>query len=180
MNIYLIGYRGTGKSTLAPLLVRRLTGPWSDIDMDSRVEQAAGQPIAQIFAERGEPFFRDLEAKLLAQLAQGDHWIVSTGGGVIERAENREVLERGFTVWLEAPADVIADRLARDPQTAGQRPALSDKSVTEEVAEILARRSPLYESVAKLRLRTDRANPEDLADRIAREFKRATGRSRDD
>src|SRR5688500_2590703 len=81
MNLLLIGYRGTGKSTVARLVAERLNWPWLDADVE--LERRAGKSIAAIFAEDGEPAFRDLESQVLAELVQADRHVLALGGGVI-------------------------------------------------------------------------------------------------
>jgi len=173
-RITLIGYRGTGKSTVAALLGDRLGCGWCDAD--TRLEQRAGCSIAALVASRGEPAFRDLEETVLAELVAGFPGVLSTGGGAVLRAGNREVLRRSGrpVVWLTATADVVRARLAADPGTADRRPALSRAAAGSaaagdplaEVAETLLAREPLYRRCADLRVDTSRASPADVAAEI--------------
>src|SRR5690606_18002376 len=98
MHLALIGYRGTGKTTVAQVLARELGWPW--IDADVELERRAGRTIRQIFAEEGEGAFRDLEEAVLVDLAQGAPQILALGGGVILRESNRRVLRASAqTAW---------------------------------------------------------------------------------
>src|SRR5262245_66283601 len=90
MNIFLIGYRGSGKTTVAAEMSAQLGWPWHDADAE--LERRAGKTIKQIFAEQGEPAFRDLESTVLADLLIGDRQIAALGGGVVLREENRRLL----------------------------------------------------------------------------------------
>ena len=87
MNLSLIGYRGTGKTTLARLLARQLVWEWVDADVE--IELRAGKSIASIFVDDGEPKFRDLEGQVIVELAGRDRLVIATGGGVVLREENR-------------------------------------------------------------------------------------------
>ena len=101
MNLVLIGYRGTGKTTVAQQLARRLGWDW--VDSDVEVELRAGTSIATIFAERGEPVFRDLETAVLKELVERERVVIAAGGGAVVRPENRLLLKKAdLVVWLTA------------------------------------------------------------------------------
>lgn len=144
----LIGYRGTGKSTLAADLARKIG--CRQIDADDAFEVAYGCSIASFIGERGEPAFRDAETALLRDLLGQSGAILATGGGVILRPENRLLLQRAGrpVVWLTAPVAEIRRRLAADPTTCGRRPALSGGDVLDEVEQALDQRERLYREVA--------------------------------
>jgi shikimate kinase len=166
MRLTLIGYRGCGKSTVAALLVPRLGIP--AVDADEVVEQRAGMSIAALIAGRGESAFRDLESLVLAELLAGPPLILATGGGVVLRQANRELLrDRGRPViWLDAAADVVRARLAADPMTAVRRPGLSGADPLAEVADTLAAREPHYRSCADVRFDTGVEPAGRIAERI--------------
>ena len=123
MRIFLIGYRGTGKSTVARLLADKLG--IEAIDADHELERRAGKTIRRIFTEDGEPRFRELESTLLAEFGQRDDVVIATGGGVVLRPENRAILRTGRVVWLTAPADVLWRRMCGDESTRERRPDLA-------------------------------------------------------
>ena len=153
MNLVLIGYRGTGKSTIAQRLALALAWDW--IDADVELELRAGASIATIFAEQGEPAFRDLESQVLADLATRHHTVIAAGGGVVLRPANREVLRRlGQIVWLRADADTIAQRLAADDTTHQRRPNLTAGGGRAEIEQLLAAREPLYAATAHVTVDT--------------------------
>lgn len=166
-RITLVGYRGTGKTAVAARLATRLGCPWTDAD--DVLEREAGVSIATLIRDRGEPCFRDHESDLLARLLAGEAGVLATGGGVVLRPGNRELLTtRGRpVVWLWAPADVLRARLAADPATAARRPALAGGDVLDEVAAAVAAREPLYRSVADAVIDTTSDSPERLAERLA-------------
>jgi shikimate kinase len=165
-RITLIGYRGTGKSTVAAGLARRLGCGWADAD--AVLEERVGCTIAAIVRDRGEPAFRDVESAVLGDLLARDDLVLATGGGVVLRAENRRLLvERGRpVVWLQAPADVIRARLAADPTTRDRRPALAGGDPLAEVEGALLAREPLYRECADLAVDAATADPEEIAARI--------------
>jgi shikimate kinase len=164
MRITLIGYRGCGKSTLAPLLARRLRCDW--VDADVVIEQQAGCSIKEIFAREGEPGFRQREAAVLADLLRRDRVVIAAGGGAILNPQTRERMRAaGPVVWLRAPLETLAARIAGDATTAERRPNLAGGG-TAEIAQLLAFREPLYRETATLSVETGSRPPTDLVDEI--------------
>jgi shikimate kinase len=159
-NIYLIGHRGVGKSTVAPLAAKLLHRPWVDLDVE--IERLAGASIHAIFAERGEAAFRELEAEALAATAAKSGLLVATGGGLVLREDNRRRLHSGRCVWLRARLETIVDRLR-----SGGRPPLTGMSLEVETAALLAVREPIYRSLARSVIDVDTLEPEVVAERIA-------------
>jgi shikimate kinase len=177
-RVTLIGYRGTGKSTVAAALATRLGCGWQDAD--AVLEERLGCTIATLVRDRGEPAFRDAEAAILDDLLGSTAGVLSTGGGVVLRPENRQSLrDRGRPViWLTAPADIIRGRLAADPTTRDRRPALSAGDPLAEVETTLAARDPLYRESADIAFDTATASPAAIADRIVAWLSAAAGDSR--
>jgi shikimate kinase len=160
--LFLIGYRGTGKSTVAWLVAARLGWDW--LDADELLEQRAGCSIRQIFAQEGETGFRDKESVLLGELCQRRRLVVATGGGVILREENRMHLRAGLVVWLTADAETLWNRLQGDAATRERRPDLAQGG-RAEVEELLRKRAPLYAACANFII--DATQPaEQVADAI--------------
>ena len=163
-RLFLIGYRGTGKSTVGPMLAAALG--WQFLDADEHVERLARKTIAEIFAEEGEAGFRDLESAALAELCQGDGRVIATGGGVVLREFNRELLSTaGYVAWLTAPPDTVWQRMRSDPTTAARRPNLTTGGL-DEVANLMAARESLYRRTAHGTFPTDGRSPEAVADAI--------------
>lgn len=181
-RVTLIGYRGTGKSTVAERLARRLSCDWSDADVV--LEEKLGCSIAALIRERGEPAFRDEESLVLQQLLAGCSGVLATGGGVVLRPANRAALRvRGRpVVWLTATADVVRGRLAGDPTTAGRRPGLTGADPLAEVATAIVEREPFYRECADLVVDAASLSPDAIADRIvhwlAAEWPAAAGERR--
>lgn len=164
MNIYLIGYRGVGKSTAAALLAARLQRRFFDADVE--LERRAGRTIADIFAADGEQAFRDLEAEVIADLAERGDLVVALGGGAVMRPQNRAALAGGCIVWLTADAETILARVAADRTTAERRPNLTTSGGLQEIVELLAIREPVYRQCAALTVDTEGKSPEQVVAEI--------------
>ncbi|MEN6451517.1 MAG: shikimate kinase [Thermoguttaceae bacterium] len=166
MLLTLIGYRATGKTTIAQLLAERLHCDW--IDADVEIERRAGQSIQQIFAEHGEPAFRDLEARVIADLCGRDRLVLAAGGGAPLRPENRRAIRAaGKVVWLHARPETILARMTGDAMTAARRPSLTDKDPLAEIVHLLEVRTPIYQELADFTVDTEGKSPDKLADEIA-------------
>lgn len=162
--LFLIGYRGSGKTTAGRLVAARLGCPF--IDADEKLDRDSGRPIREIFATEGEPKFRDMESAVLAEVCAGPECLVSTGGGVVLREANRELMSRhGFIVWLSADADTLWERIQSDATTADRRPALAGGGLAE-VEALLADRAPLYRACADVEIPVTGLSPEVVADAI--------------
>ena len=165
MNVALIGYRGTGKTTVAQQLALRLGWDWVDADVE--IELRAGKSIASIFADDGEPVFRDLESQVLAQTIVRDRIVLAAGGGVVLREENRRLLRTaGKVVWLTADVTTILARVAGDQTTASRRPQLTTAGGEAEVRQLLAQRTPLYRELADLEIDTEGRTPAEIVEEI--------------
>jgi len=150
-NIVLIGFMGSGKSTVGRELQHRLNYPL--VDMDHAIEQRAGKSITAIFSNEGEAAFRDMETDLLRELCNpaAPRRIISTGGGVVGREENRQLLKTlGFVVWLHAPTAVILDRTGKNRS----RPLLNTEDPAARIETLMRERQPLYQESSHLKLDT--------------------------
>jgi shikimate kinase len=165
MNLVLIGYRATGKTSLARLLAERLGWDWIDADME--VERRAGKSIARIFAEDGEPAFRELEARATADLLGRERLVLASGGGAPMRPETRQAMrDRARVVWLKARPETICRRMGGDATTASRRPDLTQQGGMEEIVALLARREPIYRQTAHLQVDTEGKDLPQLAGEI--------------
>ncbi|HNR13212.1 MAG TPA: shikimate kinase [Thermodesulfobacteriota bacterium] len=162
MNIVLIGYRGTGKSTVADLLAHKLQR--NVVHMDREIVARTGASIPDIVAAYGWEHFRDIESELVQELARRNDFIIDAGGGVVVRQSNIQLLRNtGRLFWLKARPETIAERIRNDTE----RPSLSGvKTFLEEIEDILTERTPLYQQAADYELDTDRASPEEIAEEI--------------
>lgn len=163
-TLFLIGARGTGKSTVGRALAAKLG--WGFVDADEHLESAAGASIADIFKTEGEAGFRDRESSTLAELAGRENHVIATGGGVVLREANRERLQNGFVVWLRATPEAAFARMQGDPTTAARRPNLTSAGGVEELRTLMATREPLYRDVADFTLDTANLSPEAATDAI--------------
>jgi shikimate kinase len=162
--VFLVGYRGTGKSTVARLLAQHLGWRW--LDADDLIEQRAGRSIRQIFEAEGEAGFRRRESAVLEELCGLGRHVIATGGGVVLSAANRARLKAaGRVVWLTADVPTIRRRLEEDRATAERRPALTVGGLAE-IEELLRAREPLYRSVADFAVDTSGRAPEEIAGAI--------------
>ena len=143
MNVYLIGYRGTGKTYIGKDLAKAIGKEFQDTD-DLIVEKA-GKNIPEIFSEDGEENFRDLESTVLEEVAAKDGFVIGCGGGIILRDENIEKLKKtGIVILLEASPEIIYERIKGDQN----RPALTNKNELEEIKHVLSERQEKYRKAA--------------------------------
>jgi shikimate kinase len=165
MLIVFIGYRGTGKTSVARALSRRLGWDWTDLD--DEIERAAGKSVAAIFAESGEAAFRDEESRQLARFAQKQQFLLAAGGGVILRPENRQRLldisrRGGKVIWLQAESATLWRRLSQDAATDSRRPRLTTASGLEEIIQLLKERAPFYAQCADAVINTEAKTPDQV------------------
>ncbi len=158
-NIVLIGLMGSGKSTVGRIVAQMLN--FQFVDTDHRIADQAGCSIPEIFAREGEAGFRLRESAVLRQLLGLKHTVIATGGGIITRPENHPLLKHlGFITWLEADTALLARRTASN----NDRPLLrGDEPPLEKLKRLILERSPLYKSLADLRIQTDELSQEESA-----------------
>lgn len=159
-NIVLVGFMGSGKTTVGKLIAKQTGMPL--IDMDSIIEDRAGMTITEIFAEKGEPHFRALERSLVQELASTAGNIISTGGGIVLNPQNIADFEKtGLVVCLLVDAETVLDRVRHDTT----RPLLAgDKEA--KILHLLETRKSLYESISHRIDTSGRPSPEPTAQEI--------------
>jgi shikimate kinase len=154
MNVVLIGYRATGKSTVGRILSAKLKiAFW---DTDAMVEKSMAMPIKEIVALHGWDFFRAKERDTIKYLTQKEDCVIATGGGVVLFRENMALLKQnvdllkqeGVIIWLNAPLQDIIDRLKKDARKGATRPQFTSGNIIQETIDIMRQRLPLYESAA--------------------------------
>jgi shikimate kinase len=166
MAITFVGFRGTGKSTVARRIAAHLG--WRCVDADVAVEERAGCSIRQIFAERGEPVFRALERAVLAESLAEKKLVIAAGGGAVLDPQTRDAMRRsGPVIWLDASVETILQRLAEDESTRERRPSLTGLDPRTEVERLLAVREPLYREVSTFSVLTDGRTPDEIANEIS-------------
>lgn len=146
--LFLVGARASGKTTIGKALAQKLDLPFADTDQ--HLLASAGRTVDQIVAEEGWPGFRTRESAALRDVADAhrDGCVVATGGGMVLAEANRQLMrQRGMVVFLDAPVQVLAERLGRNPLSS-QRPSLTGRGLVEEISQVLAERRALYEAAA--------------------------------
>ena len=165
MNIVLIGFRGTGKSTVGKLLAQRLERDF--VDSDKCIESAAGKTIKSIFEDVGEKGFRKIEADIITELSKMDNTVISAGGGVVLKEENVKILKsNGFLILLEATPEIIHNRITQDEKTTQQRPSLTEKKPLDEIKHLITKREHAYKNAADYTINTSYVSCEDIVKEI--------------
>jgi shikimate kinase len=158
--VVLVGLMGAGKSTVGRRLAQRLAVPF--VDADEEIERAANMTIADMFARFGEASFRDGERRVIARLIDGTAKVIATGGGAFMDDETRaKILSEAHGVWLDAPADVLAERVGRRDH----RPLLKGRDPLAVLTALAAQRNPVY-ALAPIHVRSDSHPHELTVDRI--------------
>jgi shikimate kinase len=169
MNVYLTGYRCTGKTTIAALLAEHLK--WTSVDADDMLVEDAGSPVSDIVAEKGWDVFRAMEKATLERISRMDGVVVSTGGGVILNDDNVTCMKKtGIVIWLKATPETIHNRMTGDGKTEEQRPSLTNKGVYDEIEDVLNQRTPLYEQAMDFSVETDNKDITEIRDIIIKEL----------
>lgn len=159
-QVFLVGYRATGKTTIGKMLSRAIG--WKFVDIDEEIEKNSSKSIRKIFEEDGEERFRDIESEILARFSNMEDTVFSTGGGIVIREKNREILKKGFVVLLDVCEETIIERLRNDTT----RPPLTNLSLEEEVKKTLEERKKLYEEIYHAKVTNEKASPETITELI--------------
>nr|WP_081475714.1 shikimate kinase [Microbulbifer agarilyticus] len=160
--IFLVGPMGAGKSTIGKLLAAQLGLPFAD--SDKVLEDRTGADIPWIFDVEGEAGFRRRESEVLRDLCNGEVQVIATGGGIVLKPENRELLKHGgFIVYLRASLDQLVERTSKN----SNRPLLQVEDPRAKLAEILEQRGAFYAEVADLVCDTDYCTPKQAAQLVA-------------
>ncbi|MDF2539845.1 MAG: hypothetical protein K0S76_2866 [Herbinix sp.] len=167
-NIILIGFMGSGKTSVGELLAKRLSYQFKDTDQ--MIERKAGETINHIFQLKGEEYFRDMESSLLTELqSELHHAVLSTGGGLPLREQNARLLKKlGYVVYLKASKETTIKRLEGDTT----RPLLRGEDLAHRVERMLNTRTPYYEKAAHKVVATDHKSIEDIVTIIMEAYMR--------
>jgi shikimate kinase len=161
-NIYLVGPMGAGKSTIGRVLAAELH--LSFRDSDKVIEDRTGADIPWIFDMEGEEGFRDRESAVLEELSQSKDVVIATGGGIILRPINREIMKSsGYVCYLTASIEQLVERTARDKK----RPLLQVDNPRQKIIDLVTLREPLYMEAADFVINTDRRSPKLVAQEIS-------------
>jgi shikimate kinase len=159
-NIYLVGFMGTGKTTVGKILSQKLNKEF--IEMDEVIEEREGKKITEIFAQEGEPYFRNLEKKLLKELSKKSDLVISCGGGLICNEENLKILkETGIVFNLEASPLTIYERTKKYTH----RPLLNVEDPLKKIKDLLEKRKPYYKK-AHFSIDTEKFSAEEVSEEI--------------
>lgn len=162
-NIFLVGPMGAGKSTIGRVLASELNRQFRDTDRV--IEDRTGADIPWIFDMEGEAGFRDRETAVLADLCLETDLVIATGGGIVLRPENRQMMkESGYVCYLTASTDQLVERTSRDKK----RPLLQVENPRQKIIDLLAHREPIYRDSADFIINTDKRSPKMVAQEIMR------------
>jgi shikimate kinase len=164
-NLFLIGYRCTGKTSAGKTLAARLRLTF--VDTDRVIASEIGCSIAEFIAANGWAAFREKEQNVIARLSEMDRQVVAAGGGAVIATENVERMRSsGKVIWLQASPDTIRRRMQADVGTADNRPSLTGQGNLEEIAAVLAERAPHYAGAAHHLIDTDDLNTDAVVEMI--------------
>ena len=165
----LIGYRGSGKSTIGRRLADRLWQPF--VDVDDRIVERAGKSIKEIFEQQGEPAFREIECQVIKEVMALAEHVIGLGGGTLGREENRQAIRQAGhkVIYLRCEPAELLRRIRSDPQSPATRPNLTSLGGgIEEIQSMLKEREPLYRAIMTAELDVTRLSPEEAVVYIAR------------
>jgi len=169
-HVILIGYRGSGKSTVGPLLAERLGLPF--VDTDQEIAQRAGKTITQVFDAEGEDAFREHEREVIAEVCTRDPHVIAVGGGAVLDDDNTAAMRQaGAIVWLTATANTLWKRIAADSKSQDQRPNLSPEGGGAEVQRLLDARQQRYRGAADWEVDTEGVGPSEATDQLVRQLR---------
>jgi shikimate kinase len=172
MNIFLIGYRCSGKTSVGRQLAEMLD--WSFVDTDELIVQQVNASIAAFVEQHGWPAFRAKEGSTLARICLQDRQVVATGGGIILDPQNiRRMKERGWVVWLRVRPETALRRMRRDARTETFRPALSAQNMEVEIRETLNQRVFRYRQAMDFEVDSDRSSISEICGAISKQLRRS-------
>lgn len=165
-NVFLIGFMGSGKSTIASYLAENYG--MEIIDMDQLIVEREGMAIPDIFAQKGELYFRDVETSLLIEIQGEQNKVVSCGGGVVLREKNIQAMKKsGQVVLLNAKPETILERVKDDDN----RPLLRGNKNVQFIRDMMEKRQPKYEAAADLVIHTDGKSADEICKEIISKVK---------
>jgi len=180
MNVVLIGFRGSGKTTVGRALAERLGREF--IDTDDCIERQAAMSIRDLFERHGESHFRSLESQAIAELAKLDGKVIATGGGAVLKYQNMQLFKRAGarTFFLQVGAETAQERIQADASSRQRRPALTDQDPAAEIRKLIAFRHPYYLQAADHVISAEGRKVEEIVDEILRILKEHHVEEKDD
>lgn len=163
-NLFLIGYRGTGKTILGKAVAKKLGKKF--IDVDDVIVEISNKKIPEIFCADGEEKFRELETEALKNSCSVNGCVISCGGGIITQERNFNFLKSGIVCLLKADSKTIYDRIFKDEN----RPPLTDKNPYEEIEHLLEKRKELYEKAKDFKIDTANNSFNECVKKIIKEY----------
>ena len=163
MRIILIGFMGVGKTTIGKIIAKKLK--LNFVDMDNYIEKREGKSISKIFEEYGEQHFRELESESLKDLIKSDNIVISTGGGIVTKKENSDILKKEkIVIFLDANTQTILNNLYKEID---KRPLLSNsKNVEYTISNLLNQRYEKYNSICDIKIDINEKNIEEVVSQI--------------
>jgi shikimate kinase len=174
MNIVLIGYRCSGKTSVGKMIADKLGRRF--VDTDNLIIEKAGRSINEMVKEKGWQYFREMERDVIKEISAGDNLVIATGGGVVTSDINIDNLKaNGIIIWLDADVETVKKRLTRDNSSKENRPSLTGDNPVDEIGEVMEKRRPLYMKACNISIDTDKMNINDVADMIIYKLKKLEG-----
>lgn len=169
MNIILIGYRCSGKTSVGKNLAQKLG--WPFVDTDDRLKEKYGRPVSGLVEDEGWEGFRRLERDVIREVCSEDSCVIASGGGAVLDPENVAAMRKsGRVVWLKVSPQTVKQRMAEDENTDEIRPALTSKGLYAEIIDVLQARTPIYEQAKDVSIDTDGNNIMEIVDLIMQEI----------
>ncbi|MEI7589848.1 MAG: shikimate kinase [Deltaproteobacteria bacterium] len=169
MLVFIVGYRGVGKTTVGTTLAQMLAVPFYDVD--KMVEECARKTISEIVAQDGWKAFREQEKEIIKKVSRQSEGVVSTGGGAITDEENIKCIKTaGAVVWLKADITTIVTRIKNDVTSVSGRPSLSNDDLYAETGKLLTQREPIYQSIAEITVTTVDKNITTIVEEIYKQI----------
>jgi len=174
MNIVLIGYRGSGKSTVGSKLAARLKRRF--VDTDDLIEERKGTPISDIVKSHGWDHFRKIEKAIVEEISKGNNLVIAPGGGAVLDADNVKALKQnGCIIWLKADQQTLLKRIQKDHASSSRRPTLTGKGTLEEIEETISQREPFYEKASEIQIDTSMLVTDEIVESILTVLRKKEG-----